>query len=203
MQEQGVAPQMPFVGQFPPTQMPLPNMHERPPMELPDAKRVRIDNNATQEGIPPPPPLQPPSNQLLINIHGAYQQEGNALQPPPPPPEILETEVVQTRLSELDFVKSLPDPNVEISIIVPNDDSFASWNFNGQTIEVSIDVMTKIKGLKQKIQSQLGDMPVNKMQLKSRDFGFLKDASSLASLNIGSHSQPLELVPKLRGGSRK
>ena len=161
-------------------------------MEMPDAKRVRIDDaTPMQLQMPPPvmdstiqPPL-PPASRVA-----------------PPTDEEKLTDTAPTKLSETDFADSLPNPMVNISIIVPNDSSYSSWNFTGQTINISIDVMTKIKGLKQKLQPQLGGMPVNKMQLKSPDVGFLKDAFSLAKLNIASHSPAIELVPKVRGGRK-
>jgi hypothetical protein len=59
--------------------------------------------------------------------------------------------------------------------------------------------MSKVKTVKQQIQPQLGDMPVNKIQLKSATLGFLKDSLSLAHLNIGPNSNALDLIPKVRG----
>ncbi len=193
--EQSVGPQ-PIGGMATAPPPPTQHHHDRPPMSLPDAKRVRVDDVSASLGQPmqlqmPPPVVLPPP-------------------PVPPPPHAAapieekdtETIVVPTKMSEADFADSLSSPMVDISIIVPNDTSYSSWNFNGQTINVSIDVMTKIKGLKQKLQPQLGGMPVNKMQLKSPDVGFLKDAFSLAKLNIASHSPAIELVPKVRGGRK-
>lgn len=182
-----------FMGQ---NQLPLSNIHERPLLELPDAKRVRMNENFVAQQHPNFP-VQLPNPTLPVT---SQMMEHNAQ--PPVSSDQTDVEVIQTRLSEADFAKSLPDPVVSISIIIPNDETYASWNFKGQNITVSVDVMTKIKGLKQKLQSQLGDMPLNKMQLKSREMGYLKDASSLAMLNIGNHSPPLELVPKLRGSKK-
>jgi len=107
-------------------------------------------------------------------------------------------ETTPTILSEEDFIKSLSDPTVTLSISVPSDPNTA-WNLNGQTLSVSVHVTTKIKVVKQQLQSQLAGMPVNKMQLKSPSIGFLKDMLSLAFLNIGVDNNSLELVPKTRG----
>ncbi len=187
--EQAVGPQ-PVGIVTAPQPLPTPH-HERPPMELPDAKRVRVAHG-TQS--------QPMQLQMPAPVMG-----NSSMEPPLPPPiapaatEENDTETAPTKLSEADFADSLPSPTVTLSIIVPNDPNYSSWNFNGQTLSVSIDVMTKIKGLKQKLQPELGGMPVNKMQLKSPDVGFLKDAFSLAKLNIASHSPAIELVPKVRG----
>jgi len=177
--------------------------HERPSIALPDAKRTRIEglpNIGYLNTVPPTVPIQGVPSQL----------------PPPPPPPTLpstpqippstvdenDTETIQTVLSESDFYKSLADPTITLHIKVPDDSSYSSWNFNGQVVTLSIDAMTKIKALKQKLQSELGDMPVNKMQLKSPSLGYLKDASSLAKLNIRNDSKPIELVPKIRGGRK-
>ena len=193
IREQALSPEpksLPIIGQ---SQPPLPNIHEKPEIESPNAKRSRVGEFSVGQ-----------TNPLQIShpkVHGTLQQEQQQ------PLSLLssdskDTEVIQTRLPEPDFAKSLSNPIVTLSITVPNDNTYASWNFRGQTITISIDVMTKIKGLKQKIQHQLGDMPLNKMQLRSREVGFLKDASSLAKLNICSSSPPIELIPKVRG-SRK
>jgi len=45
--------------------------------------------------------------------------------------------------------------------------------------------MPTIKAVKGWLASELGGMPVNKMQLKSAAQGFLKDGATLAFLNIG------------------
>jgi len=125
--------------------------------------------------------------------------------PAPPvlqaPPET-DTVTLPTTLSEADFVNSLPDPNILINIQVPDDPSQESWNLNGQTISITVNVMVKVKAIKQQIMSQLGSMPVNKMQLKNSTLGFLKDSVSLAYLNIGPNDNSLELIPKVRGGRR-
>jgi len=69
-------------------------------------------------------------------------------------------------------------------------------------MSVTVDVMTKVKAIKQQIRVKLGDMPVNKMQLKSPEIGFLKDSLSLAYLNIGPNNNSLSMVPKVRGGRK-
>ena len=121
----------------------------------------------------------------------------------PPPPSGMKNndETLTTTLSEADFCDSLLDRNIPLTINVPND-SNVSWNFKGQTLSITLDAMSVIKNVKQKIQSQLG-MPVNKMQLKSPNTGFLKDGLTLAFLNIGPDHGALELVPKVRGRGRK
>ena len=197
IREQSVAPEplAPAV-QVVQNQMSPSNTRERPQLVLPDAKRVRTNENSRT----------PTTNafQSSTMTHSLKQETLQEKQPPAssPPSNENDTETIQIKLSEADFAKSLDDPLVTLSIIVPNDDSYSSWNFNGQTLSISVDVMTKIKGLKLKLQPQLGDMPVNKMQFKSPDVGFLKDAASLAKLNLCNQSQPIELIPKVRG-SRK
>jgi hypothetical protein len=119
--------------------------------------------------------------------------------PPPPPPEAGPAEPTTTEpLSEEDFAASLDSPTVSITVQVPNDPSNSGWNFNGQTVSLSVDVMSKVKAVKTELQSHLGNMPTNKMQLKDENAGFLKDASSLAHYNIGP-TATLELKTKTRG----
>ena len=60
------------------------------------------------------------------------------------------------------------------------------------------------KDLKEKLSSVLGGMPPNKMQIRIRDradLGFLKDAQSLAALNI-EHNSYLEMTLRSRGGKK-
>lgn len=59
-----------------------------------------------------------------------------------------------------------------------------------------------MKEIKESVAAQhLGNMPVGKFQLKHAIHGFLKDANSLAGLNLGSNTI-LELTIKSRGGKR-
>jgi sulfate adenylyltransferase subunit 1 (EFTu-like GTPase family) len=143
-------------------------------------------------------PLPPPAVHVvpLIPPMGANVLPGSNSEPE------MDTITLPTTLSEADFAKSLSDANISINIQVPSDPNQASWNLNGQTISITIDVMTKVKAIKQQIQAQLGSMPVNKMQLKNSSVGFLKDNLSLAFLNIGPNNDCLELLPKVRGGRR-
>jgi hypothetical protein len=104
-------------------------------------------------------------------------------------------------LSEADFAASLDSPTVTLSIQIPNDSSNSSWNFNGQVISLLVDVMSKVKAVKGELQSHLGGMPVNKIQLKGVQAGFLKDNQTLAQLNIGP-TATLDMVPKTRGGRK-
>jgi len=113
-----------------------------------------------------------------------------------------------TTLSETDFARSLPDTTVTLSVLIPpsNDATTKGWKFNEQTLSVAVDVMTTIKGVKKRLRSELGGMPMNKMQLKSSTLGFLRDGATLAFLNIGGSAgtgpgTALELVRKVRGGS--
>lgn len=183
-------PPLPVGGLIPP---PLPPYPVQPPPPVasglpPPPKRSRLDLPPPPPAIPPPPP--PP----------------NAVVPPTQPPMPLPSEepaattttTTNEPLSEQDFCASLESPTVNLTIQVPNESSNASWNFNGQSISLSVDVMSKIKAVKTELQSHLGGMPTNKMQLKDEKAGFLKDASTLAHYNIGP-SGTLELKTKTRG----
>ena len=192
-------------------QMPQPRptdqtSHARPDMPLPDAKRVRTEMTfpTAQEtshpiptmAVPPPPTMAPVPPPPPAAASVAFTE-------PPPAATENDTETMETSLSEADFAKSLSDPNVTLVITIPNDSTYASWNFNGQQISFVVNVMSKVKSVKQEIQSQLGGMPVNKMQLKHLTAGFLKDNVSLAYLNIGPNNNKLELLPKVRMGRRR
>ena len=123
---------------------------------------------------------------------------------PPPPPPVPGQISENTNLSEDDFIATLSNPNeMDICIRIPHDPSNSNWNFNGQTVDITIKPMSKIKDLKGMLKDQLGGMPVNKMQLKHPSSGFMnKDTLTIAHYNIRPMTT-IELVPKTRGGGRK
>jgi len=187
-----VANQYPLVSSQVPQQRPtkddsqsaLPQVHAKPAIIQPDPKRVRLDTT------PPPPSIPNMVNTLEATSNIIAEEHTPAC----------DTEVLKTTLSETDFVKSLPDRNIKLNISIPRDTSNTAWNLNGQNISLQVDVMTTVKAIKESLQTHLGSMPINKIQLKSSGIGFLKDSHSLAYLNIGSTD--LEMVPKVRGGRR-
>ena len=162
---------------------------------MPPEKRPRLEGDVPlpppPAGVLPPPPL-PPITPQGLPPEGLLPQEQ---QPSPAPPETKEL------LSESEFAASLDSPTVKLSVQIPQDPSNAKWNFNGQVVSLSVDVMSKIKTIKTELQGELGGMPVNKMQLKVENAGFLKDGMTLARLNLGP-SASLELIPKIRGGRK-
>jgi hypothetical protein len=89
-----------------------------------------------------------------------------------------------------------------IEIALPNDPSAGQYNLNGQTISLGTVVTATVKEIKEQLSLQyLNALAANKIQLKHTTHGFLKDSSSLASLNLGPGTQ-LELSLKSRGGKR-
>jgi UDP-N-acetylglucosamine 2-epimerase len=106
-------------------------------------------------------------------------------------------------LPEAEFAASLPQPEVTLQIRIPSDQTQMAWNFYGQIISHSTNVMSTIKTVKQELSKQhLNDMPVNKIQLKIPETGvFAKDGLTLAALNLGPTAR-LELVPRARGGRK-
>jgi hypothetical protein len=106
-------------------------------------------------------------------------------------------------LSESDFASSLGKPEVTLQVRIPNDRTQVAWNFYGQIISFTTDVMSTVKAVKQELSlSHLNSVPPNKIQLKSSATGaFLKDGQTLAALNIGSGAT-LEVVPRARGGRK-
>jgi len=176
--------------------------HPKPDLTYPTAKKAKVETPAPTP-LPPIPPSMPPTAAIppampppmAVAVPTSLANKSEPQQPEN------DTEVIQT-LSASDFASSLPSQNVPLTISVPNDPSNYGWMFNGQTISITVDVMMKVKEIKQQLQPQLGGMPVNKMQLKAAT-GFVKDSLSLAHLNIGPNNGSLELVPKTRGGKRK
>jgi len=155
----------------------------------PAAKRPKLDElqlNKPQMGSIP---MDPSMGQM-------FDAGMTAAAAVPPPPE--ENQI----LSESDFIATLGNPDdVPICIQIPHDSSNADWNFNGQIFDVSLAALAKVKAVKEALKPQLGNMPINKMQLKHPTAGFLKDTFSLAHYNIGPMAT-LELVPKTRGGRK-
>jgi splicing factor 3A subunit 1 len=204
-------PQLPPPGPTLPTmQPPMPGGSLQPPPPpfpvpsppggvagLPPAKRARVDDTVT---VPPPPPSMPPPPTGVmppLPTGGMPPLPGAPVLPPPPetaPP----APTTQELISESDFCASLDSPTVSLTVQIPNDPSNSGWNFNGQSISLSVDAMSKVKDVKTELQSHLGGMPTNKMQLKDENTGFLKDGKSLAYFNIGP-TATLELIPKTRG----
>jgi splicing factor 3A subunit 1 len=110
----------------------------------------------------------------------------------------------QDLIPEAQFAASLPKSEMSLQIRVPNDPTQMAWNFYGQIVSISTNVMTQIKMVKSELSTvHLNGLPANKIQLKNPATGtFLKDNLTLAAHNI-SPSTTLELVPRARGGKKK
>jgi splicing factor 3A subunit 1 len=171
-----------------------------PDAAQPEAKRLRVTDvlPPVRNLAPPPPPGfsdfgAPPANAYPFSAAAT----GSNLQDTSTAP------IGDGVLSEADFVASLPRPEVTIQVRVPNDPAQMAWNFYGQVVSFSINAMSTVKSVKQEVSRQhLNNMPVNKIQLKWVTTGsFLKDAMTLAALNIGP-TATLELSPKTRGGRK-
>lgn len=105
-------------------------------------------------------------------------------------------------LTAEDFLASLGKPEVTLQVRIPNDPSQIAWNFYGQILSMKVHVMTKIKDVKSELSRRhLNGMPPNKIQLRDTIIGFMKDGSTLASLNIGP-TATVEMIPKTRGGRK-
>jgi hypothetical protein len=171
----------------------------------PPPKRMRQD--ATFMPPPPPPPPQAAS-----------------LPPPPPPVDAMNQRrppgdpVVDTMmgtnnannddsaekrlLPEAEFAASLNKPEVTLQIRIPNDPSQMAWNFYGQILSMTVNVMTTVKAVKVDLSHKhLNNMPANKIQFKDPQAGFLKDNITLAALNVGP-TATLDMKVKSRGGRK-
>ena len=157
---------------------------------LPVAKRARIDERPSSQSARLPSP----------NLPAAA-----AVPPPPPPPAPLEGVPPPAPLATgkaiipaKEFIASLPNAQkVSVTVMVPNDPTNLAWNFDGRAVSLTVDITSAtVKNLKEILHPHLGDMPVNKIQLRNAST-FLKDKDGLAQLNITSGTT-LELVPKIR-----
>ena len=163
----------------------------------PAAKRPKVTYApavlAAQQQQPPPPladgsaallPPPPPPTTVPPVAEDPFAAAATGALPPPPPPTGPATQP-QELLSEADFAAA--NPQVTLQIRVPNDPSQMAWNFYGQIVSVSIDSTSTIKQVKGELSgAHLNGMPANKMQLRNPATGtFLKDAATLASLNLG------------------
>jgi splicing factor 3A subunit 1 len=110
----------------------------------------------------------------------------------------------QDLIPEAEFAASLSKPEMTIQIRVPNDPTQMAWNFYGQILSMSTNVMAYVKTIKSELSAlHLNGIPTNKIQLKNPSTGaFLRDNITLAAHNIGP-STTLELVPRARGGKKK
>jgi hypothetical protein len=103
-------------------------------------------------------------------------------------------------LSEQDFVATLDTPEVTVQIRVPNDPTQMAWNFYGQLVSMTVDVMSVVKDIKSELSTaHLNGMPPNKILLKDPNGGFLSNTKTLAALNVGP-TATFELQLKRRGG---
>lgn len=139
---------------------------------------------------PPPPFPQQPTGFVNYSIP-SHTDQGS---------EYIDQD--QTMIPEEEFAARYPNPIV-VSVIAPVDNSTAAanWGLQGQTVKLSISVRSLCKDIKDQISGQFGGMPVNKQQLRLRNGWFLKDASSLAAMNVGDGSI-LELSVRSRGGKK-
>jgi hypothetical protein len=171
----------------------------------PALKRPRVDKITTVEAPPmpnaPPRAPAPPGFETIplidptaAALDDSFAGAGLASTPPSAGAQLL---------SESDFAATLSQPEVTLQVRIPNDRTQMAWNFYGQIIPLSVDVMSTVKAVKERLSStHLNAMPANKIQLKSVATGaFLKDSMTLAALNIGPTAS-LELVPRARGGRK-
>jgi hypothetical protein len=163
----------------------------------PPAKRLRMD------AIPPPPPPPPPMAGTTATATTPAPPPTDAEMPPSAGDADGTTMEGELKLlPEQEFAASLSKPEVTLQIRIPNDPSQMAWNFYGQILSMTVNVMTKVKVVKADLSKlHLNGMPANKIQFKDPQTGFLKDSKSLAALNIGP-TATLELIPKTRGGRK-
>lgn len=158
---------------------------------------------------PPPPSLRMGARPIAIST---MMPRGSVVPrpvlPPPPPsnaasvgPPAKRPRVVGTGLvDENEWAASHPD-SFDVTIVLPNDSTKASWNLRGQRVTVTVGPRDTLRDLKDKLSDQLGGMPRSKQQLKLTSLGFLKDKLSMAYYNLEA-AAVLELSVKTRGRKR-
>lgn len=104
-----------------------------------------------------------------------------------------------------EFAAKYPE-GVELVVVVPGGGVAAdlqAWQLQtGQIFRIKVNANATVKEVKEMLSaSHLNGMPAGKQQLKVQEVGFLKDASTLAALNIGDGTS-VELSAKSRGGKK-
>lgn len=170
----------------------------------PAAKRARVDNVSPP---PPPPPMAGaiPVTRAVAPPVSAPVPAGEPQLSGDPMADAGDVEIdgMESKLiPAAEFAASLTKTDVTLQIRIPNDPSQMAWNFYGQILSMSVNVMSKVKTIKEELsRMHLNGMPANKIQFKATATGFLKDNLTLADLNIGP-SATVELIPKTRGGRK-
>lgn len=185
----GMPPGMPPMGMppgMPPGMMPygMPGMPPMPGMAPP--------------GMPPHmqgmPPFGMPPPGYGVPAPGQEEEE----------PSLKKQKTGPSLVPEEEFIASHPGP-VTIKVTVPpasEKGAQPEWNFDGQTLEFSMDPKQTITDLKNLVRDQLGGMPPAKQKLESVGLGFLKDNLSLAAYNMDSNTV-IALGVKTRGRGGK
>eukprot|EP01016_Furgasonia_blochmanni_P005765 TRINITY_DN12269_c0_g1_i15.p1 TRINITY_DN12269_c0_g1~~TRINITY_DN12269_c0_g1_i15.p1 ORF type:complete len:755 (+),score=132.50 TRINITY_DN12269_c0_g1_i15:33-2297(+) len=96
------------------------------------------------------------------------------------------------------WVQMHPGPYT-INVRVPELGTEENWNLKGQLIQLQLEPLCTIQGLKDNLSTMLGGMPSAKMKLKTPIHNVLKDTASLAYYNFMNGSL-IELSAKERGG---
>ena len=100
------------------------------------------------------------------------------------------------------FAATLESPTITVTVAcIADKTANPSWNLDGRSVPVTLDVMDTVKVVKAKLSEALG-MPANKMQMKDGKGTFLKDGNTMALLNFKTGTT-VELVAKSRGGKKK
>jgi splicing factor 3A subunit 1 len=210
-QQQQVPPGPPGMpGQQPPRPMMPPGM-PMPPMGM-------MPPGMSPYGMPPgmaPPGMQPPMHGMAppgMPPMGMVPPGMSPFGMPPPgygvlPPEMEDEPSLKKQklgLSEDEFLARHPGPVVIKVVVPPASEKGAQpeWNFEGQTLELSLDPKLTIADLKNVVRDRLGGMPPAKQKLESMGLGFLKDNLSLAAYNMGDGTE-ITLGVKTRGRGGK
>lgn len=174
----------------------------------PPAKRSRVDVVTTTIEAPPMPGQTAPATGAVTGAYPAPPVTTTAVTEDPfaaaaTTAAVPNKEGPKTLLPASEFAASLSEPSVTLQVRIPNDPMQMAYNFYGQVVALTTDVMSTVKAAKQELaKTHLNSINANKIQLKNTSTGtFLKDSMTLAALNIGP-TATLELVPRARGGRK-
>lgn len=100
-------------------------------------------------------------------------------------------------MPEAQFAAMFTSP-ITLHIIIPPAENGGS----NENKSIQMSVTDTVKDLKERITALVSWLPPSKQQVKHFQHGFLKDAQTFASLNIGDNNT-LEITLRSRGGGKR
>ncbi|XXQ29728.1 SURP motif domain-containing protein [Plasmodiophora brassicae] len=170
--------------------MPPQGMHGYPPAPPPQF--------AAPPGFPPmpmhvPPPMPPHMMPPMPMMPPPGQMHPPGPMPPHPRPAGAPGAPPAKKargpeaMSADEFARANPGP-VSLTVQLPKADDPNEWNLSGQTVPLSLPVLSTTLQVKQALSERLKGLAANKMKLQLPDGRWLKDSESLAFYNVRSNT---------------